>query len=328
MLSLAVAATIAGCAAAEPEAAPAAVEKSTATTSSAITGGTFATAFGREHAAVVENFGTGNRGLFTSCSAVVVGKRHVLTSATCKVVPGDGRVRFYKTENNYPTEDTSPWFAPDFTLVTNVAIKTGVHPTVGLLNDSLGNFADFAVLTLSKDIPWSSSPATIDLSYPGAGKYGMQLGSGLDGPDGLDQNTSLELRMTMNAFWSSSNSSGYFRMDDYLTNSGDEGGPVYYNTKLEGVLSSEDKYTSTAFHIQYILDAIQYAGSSFKLPNTVLGGGTVLSMTFRPSARVCEYSCDTNTACHGYTFMGSLCTLRSALSNDTSTVSGAISGIR
>ncbi len=134
--------------------------------------------------------------------------------------------------------------------------------------------------------------------------------------------------MTMSSFYSSSNSSGYFLVDDYRTDREDEDGPLFYNTKLEGVLSSSDKYTSTAFHIQYILDVIGYAGSSFKLPNTSLGGGTLLSITFRPSARVCEYSCDTNTACHGYTFINGLCTLRSLLSNDTSSVSGAVSAIR
>ncbi len=64
-------------------------------------------------------------------------------------------------------------------------------------------------------------------------------------------------------------------------------------------------------------------------PTPRSSGGTVMSISLVPSARVCAYSCDTNTACHGFTVMGgNLCTLRSTLSNDVVTMQGVTSGVR
>ncbi len=148
-----------------------------------------------------------------------------------------------------------------------------------------------------------------------------------DNPNGV-------LRYAMNTLSSSSNSGGWFHTTYDHIEHGDSGGPLFaVNGKLEGALFGDgpgyDLYTSTAFHIKFILDQIGYTWPSWLMPNTVLTGGTVLSSMFVQSARVCEYACDTNSACRGFTVVANtVCTLRSALANDTVTVQGAVSGFR
>ena len=293
------------------------------TTASAITGGAPASTFMQQRTVMLATPVAGTM-LSKTCTGVIIGPSHVLTAAHCLASQDNTTVFFYNS-TNLPNAGTRG--------VVGVFNAPGVHPEQGDVHDLQGNFADFAVLALSAPIPSTSRVADMDLGYPGEDAAAMLVGRGLHN----GQANGNFLRFAMNTFYSSSTSSGFFYMNDSVTEKGDSGGPAFgMNGKVEGVLQGadlvgtwRDSYTSSAFHIKFILDAMRYVTKSLVLHDISLSGGTVMSISLVPSARVCEYSCDTNTACHGFTVIGgSLCTLRSTLSNDVVTIQGATSGVR
>ncbi len=165
--ALLAAALAAGCAApAANEEAP--NEEPAGTATSAITGGgSSATEFMKKRSVSVDGSGD----ISGNCTGVILDRRHVLTASHCRPIAGVTKIRFYGSTDGLP-------LATGGRGITSVAFPPGVHPETGDRDDTNGNFADIAVLTLDEFIPAWSVPAEIDLGYPGADAAVMQVGRG------------------------------------------------------------------------------------------------------------------------------------------------------
>ncbi|XXX78333.1 trypsin-like serine protease [Sorangium sp. So ce134] len=264
-----------------------------------------------------------------NCTGVIISPNHVLTAAVCKPVAGSTTVRFYSTNNT-----------PDATAtgVTTVAFKAGVNPWNDDLEDTAGDFADIAVLTLASPIPSTSAVAAIDLNYPGEDGSGIQVGRGQH--DEAANTTSL-LRYAINGLYSDNTDDGYFYTNDDRSNIGDAGGPIFTNgQRLSGVLygdtwvafATRNKYTSTEYHFNWILDRIGYTGNSAysqTLPNKAIDAWPYDYQS--GDLRTCKYACEHDSQCIAYTHFGNGdndCYLYDNLGSGTETFSGATVGIK
>ncbi|WP_437968707.1 trypsin-like serine protease [Sorangium sp. So ce260] len=286
--------------------------------SSAITNGSTATAWMRQRVVSLGN-----------CTGVIVSPNHVLTAAHCLPVAGTTMVQFYSFLNTPGSATTS---------VTNVAFKPGVDPWDDELDDNGGNFADIAVLTLASPIPSTSVVATLDLHYPGEDGTGTQVGRGLH--DGANNPTSI-LRYATNGLYSDNMDDGYFYTNDDRTDDGDSGGPIFTNgQRVAGVLwgswwvafAYRNKYTSTEYHFNWILDNIGYTGNgaySQTLQNKFIDGWPYDSR--HGNLRMCKYACEHDWQCVAYTHVSApedQCYLYDDMGDGPVTFSGATVGIK
>ncbi len=292
---------------------------------SAITSGSLAVTWMQQRSVVVRT--PANPG--GACTGVIISNTHVLTASHCKVTQdGNSSVLFYRNS-------TVPSGASD--VVTQVQLMPGVAPLADDTTDINGDFADFAVLTLTSPIPSTSVVAPLEIFYPGSSASNTQIGRG--GHDGLPNGTNV-LKFAQNNYYSSDNSVGFFYTNDDRTNGGDSGGPIFTNAslQLQGVLwgswlvagAMRDKYTAVSFHLPFILNAIGFTGSFTSITPNVIRNGTTIRSIITTDIRTCKLDCMQNSTCVAFDFRPAplnICTIHSTLGG-TLSFSGATSGIR
>lgn len=296
----------------------------------AITNGNPASEFQRQRAAFVVGSGR-------TCTATIVGQRHLLTAAHCRFSPGAAAL-FYNGSSA----------AVDASLarsVSTVAVAPGVSAAVGDLTETDGDFADYAVLTLSADIPATSRIASMALSYPGYGAEGARVGAGSH--DG-ENNPARALETNSDTTITESDARGDFFTFANEANPGDSGGAFYHLGALLGVLYGADvtvnprpvplpwfgnRYASVRDHLPTILRLMNYRGPFATFP----GGGIPSSVErslLTSSELVCRYACEQSNTCRGYSWVPSFpaphatCFLRNTTTGTVAQMPGALSGTK
>lgn len=225
----------------------------------------------------------------SSCSATIIDRWHVLTAARCRVTAGD-HVYFYESPSGVSTLLDR--------IVDQVRLRPGVVPIADHYVDVNGDFADVALLRLTRPIPESSTPAVMAWQSPPAPSEGARVGAGRHG--GLS-NPTFRLRTNTDLGMFPAVGGAFFTSHTE-TNAGDEGGPFYRggHASLLGVFSSavgaRDKYTSVARHLPWVLDAIDYGGP-FVIDGLVGVPTNATSGFVTPSSAVCAYACDNTAGC-------------------------------
>jgi hypothetical protein len=234
------------------------------------------------------------------CTATIIGSRHLLTASHCRFSGGNATAYFYTSAAQVDLSLARP--------VAGVLLDEGVRPSLSDFTASDGDFADFAVLALSSDIPSTSRVATMAWSYPGSDATGIRVGAGRHDDE---VNPAFSLETNDDETHSSSDDGGSFHTKRNETNNGDSGGAFYlqgtshllgvlYGSEVVG-LTRRNLYTSVPAHLVTVLRMMNYTGSY----TITQGGGVPQSYLGRFSAeseRACRYACDHANGCRAFSF--------------------------
>lgn len=249
------------------------------------------------------------------CTATQIAPRFLLTAAHCQAHVGDA-VRFY---GNATTPDPATQ-----RTIEAVFIRAGVHPPDDL-EDTNGDFADFAVLRLSSAFN-AGNIATMAWEFPAEGSLGTKVGQG---EHNGDPNPSHLLKMVNDHTSDSSDAGGDFHTENDSTNSGDSGGGFFVDGKVVGDLwgwvrfadlSTANKYTSTPYFLNRILDDIDFQWNGSAVGHGAFIGGHVIDSFLALGEPVCQYACTKTSACVAYDYLVGpfgTCTLLSTITSAT-----------
>ena len=236
------------------------------------------------------------------CTAVIIGKRDMLTAAHCNPQAG-APVRFYNGSTRLPF---------DGNMIAWRSVRPGVNIGARDYTDSAGKFADIAYLRLTADIPSTSRIARLPKSFPGNNRWARRVGAGNHNSGG---NPERVLHYDNATTYSAHVNDGHFLVSESDVDFGDSGGPLHIWAsngqssayEVQGVLFGtawewawRSKYTSTLHHIDWIAARIYNdPADRFGYRSGQRQFGTVLERLAVNSISACRQYCRQRTDCDG-----------------------------
>lgn len=265
-----------------------------------------------------------------NCTATIIGPRHLLTASHCTPSAGEYAAFYTSTSDSYVPANTSVT-----RKIESVDYRPGVLPSINDFTDNNGDFADFAVLRLSSNIPSTSAVATMAWIYPSGGDdWGTKVGAGQH--DG-GTNNDWDLRSTTDQTYSDNDNDGHFLTENEETDGGDSGGAFFFANRLLGVLYGDvfewemrNKYSSVPHHLNWILTTMAYTFPGGTQSGVIVNGTTSAS-PFANSSRMCAYICEKTSSCVAFNFnpanLLEICQIKSS-NTGTLNMPGATSGVK
>ena len=254
--------------------------------------GVLASSFQWQRAAILTNLGTRAT---RRCTATVIGPSHVLMSARCNPQVGETML-FYASTVASETSDRE---------ISSVRYPPGVNPATGDYHDTNNKYANLAIVQLETPVPSTSIAATLAWRYPGGGAEGIKVGAGQH----QTSSTASTLRQIGDTTYSGSGSDGHFWTSGQQTNTWDDGGPFYNDSRVLGVFDTyiwewvyRDQYTSVPESLNWILANSGFTWNHLRFTFWRVSAGTILEQFAVESENQCQYACEKTSSCGGYSY--------------------------